>query len=326
MYVCGLGIASKNQKEEILDVFFPFILTQEKEVVKICAHYKKKDNFQTGLLQKDFLKDFFPEIPKLDHNKELILVVLLKDEPIQTVAEGYLKLHLLSKRISRPHSLNLDKLFSVLPNVVWTNEGAVDLNEIEKRQYEKRKQGVSPLLVKNIDKMPAMCDYVIPSKVRIADASRVRLGAYLGEGTTIMHEGFVNFNAGTAGPNMIEGRISAGVFVEKGTDLGGGCSIMGTLSGGGTTIISVGENCLIGANAGIGISLGDNCTVEAGLYLTAGAKIKLLGKQKEEIAQTKAKNLSGKNDLLFRRNSLTGAIECLANSNQVQLNEILHSN
>ena len=330
MYACGLGISSKNQKGEILDVFFPFIITEEEKVVKICEHYKKKESFQTSSIQETFLKNFFPkiplEIPKVSNNKELILVVLLKNNPIQTVCEGYLKLHLLSKRIYRPLALNLDNLFSVLPNVVWTNEGAIDLNEIEKKQYEKKRQGDSPLLVKNIDKMPAMCDYVIPSKVRIADASRVRLGAYLGEGTTIMHEGFVNFNAGTEGPNMIEGRISAGVFVEKGTDLGGGCSIMGTLSGGGKTIIKVGKNCLIGANAGIGISLGDNCTVEAGLYLTAGAKIKLLDQQKAEITQTKAINLSGKNDLLFRRNSLTGAIECLANSNQVELNKILHSN
>ena len=169
-----------------------------------------------------------------------------------------------------------------------------------------------------------MADYVVPSGVRLADTSRVRLGAYLGEGTTIMHEGFVNFNAGTEGPNMIEGRISAGVFIGKGSDLGGGCSTMGTLSGGGNVVISVGENCLVGANAGIGIPLGDKSTVEAGLYITAGTKVNMLDDSGANTGAVKAAELAGKSDLLFRRNSLTGAIECLTNKSAIELNEELH--
>ncbi len=206
----------------------------------------------------------------------------------------------LSHRLVKPHGLNLSGIFALLPNVAWTNQGAIDLAELPAEQLEARLRG-KLLEVFSVDKFPKMTDYVVPAGVRIADTARVRLGAYVGEGTTVMHEGFVNFNAGTAGPGMIEGRVSAGVFVGKGSDLGGGCSTMGTLSGGGNIIISVGEGCLIGANAGIGIPLGDRCTVESGLYVTAGTKVAVLDDQNQLVRVVKARELAGQSDLLLRR-------------------------
>ena len=214
--------------------------------------------------------------------RQAIVTILENDAPPASVPEAYLKLHLLSHRLARPHSIDLTGIFAVLPNNAWTSEGPVALEDLPDRQLEARKAG-GWLAVKCVDKFPVMTDYVVPSGVRIAHTARVRLGAYLGEGTTIMHEGFVNFNAGTEGPGMIEGRISAGVFIGAGSDLGGGCSTMGTLSGGGDVTISVGENCLIGANAGIGIGLGDRCTVEAGLYITSGTKVALLDDNNELV-------------------------------------------
>jgi 2,3,4,5-tetrahydropyridine-2-carboxylate N-succinyltransferase len=251
-------------------------------------------------------------------------VLLTQDSAPANVPEGYLKLHLLSHRLVKPHGTNLDGLFGILPNVAWTNEGAVDINELTERQLSARLRG-ELLEVSCVDKFPQMTNYVVPTGVRIAHTARVRLGALLGEGTTIMHEGFVNFNAGTEGPGMIEGRISAGVFVGEGSDLGGGCSTMGTLSGGGNIIISVGKECLIGANAGIGIPLGDRCTVEAGLFVTAGTKVNMLDADGMPVETAKARDLAGKPDLLFRRNSTTGAVECLTNRSAVELNEALHA-
>ena len=194
------------------------------------------------------------------------------NDPIKDIRDAYLKLHLLSHKFVLPNTINLEGLFTILPNIVWTNQGPIALEEIDARLNESKFHG-NNLYIRSIDKFPCFTDYVIPKKVRIADSSRVRLGAYLGEGTTIMHEGFVNFNAGTLGKAMIEGRISSGVVVGNNSELGGGSSTMGTLSGGNDVKISIGENCLLGANSGIGISLGDNCTVEAGLYITAGTKV-----------------------------------------------------
>jgi 2,3,4,5-tetrahydropyridine-2-carboxylate N-succinyltransferase len=330
MHTYAIGIASKNKNKELLDVCFFAIGSSPVDFEAIAKSFQKTSNSEIEITEKELpiLQKILPHLKltgESSEGRQLLLSLLFQDKEIATVAEAYLKLHLLSKRIYKPRELNLTNLFSVMPNVAWTNQGAVDIKEVEERQFYSRKTK-NPLLIKNVDKIPAMCDYVIPSKVRIGDAARVRLGAYLGAGTTIMHEGFVNFNAGTEGPNMIEGRISAGVFVGKGTDLGGGCSIMGTLSGGGKTVISVGEDCLIGANAGLGISLGARCVVEAGLYLTSGTKLKVLDKDQQEITQTKAITLSEKSDLLFRRNSLSGNVECLANKNRVELNEILHHN
>ena len=227
------------------------------------------------------------------------------DLPPADSADAYLRLHLLSHRLVRPNAMNLDGIFGVLPNVGWTSLGPVAVSEIGAARQRALARGVQ-LDVRSVDKFPAMLDYVVPSGVRVADAARVRLGAHLAEGTTVMHEGFVNFNAGTLGPSMVEGRISQGVVVGAGTDIGGGASIMGTLSGGGTQVISVGQRCLLGANSGLGISLGDDCIIEAGLYLTAGTIVSLPGGQR-----AKARDLSGQPGLLFRRNSVTGSVEAL---------------
>ena len=234
--------------------------------------------------------------------------------------DAYLRLHLLSHRLVRPHELNLDGVFAVLANVAWTSLGPVDLEQLARVRLRVRGQG-RHLEVYGVDKFPRMTDYVVPAGVRIADADRVRLGAHLAEGTTVMHEGFVNYNAGTLGTSMVEGRISAGVVVGDGSDLGGSSSIMGTLSGGGTEVISVGERCLLGANAGIGISLGDDCVVEAGLYVTSGTRVTM-----PDGEVVKARELSGADNLLFRRNSQSGAVEALPRSGTWGgLNEMLHS-
>lgn len=237
------------------------------------------------------------------------------------VHDAYLRLHLLSHCKVRPHGVNLDGLFGILNNVVWTNHGPYDPDQFDCQRSILRAEGID-IQVTSIDKFPRMTDYVIPPGVRIADADRVRLGAHLASGTTVMHEGFCNFNAGTLGHSMIEGRISAGVVVGDGSDLGGGSSIMGTLSGGGTEVITIGEGSLVGANAGLGIPLGNNCTIESGLYITAGSKVLCLW---DETVR-KARELAGVHELLFRRNSQSGAIEVLRKRNQVVLNEALHKN
>lgn len=235
--------------------------------------------------------------------------------------DAYLRLHLLSHRLVKPHGQSLDGIFGLLTNVVWTSVGPCAVEGFElTRARLKAKHGA--IAVYGVDKFPRMVDYVIPSGVRIADADRVRLGAHLASGTTVMHEGFVNFNAGTLGTSMVEGRISAGVVVGDGSDIGGGASIMGTLSGGGKEVISIGEKCLLGANSGLGISLGNNCVVEAGTYITAAAKVTLPDGQ-----VVKAGTLSGAHDLLFRRNSLTGGLEAVMRTGTWGgLNSILHAN
>jgi 2,3,4,5-tetrahydropyridine-2-carboxylate N-succinyltransferase len=241
-------------------------------------------------------------------------------EAPRDVPDAYLRLHLLSHRVVRPHGLNVDGIFGVLSNVVWTSAGPCPTDDFESTRLRLRADG--PVQVFGIDKFPRMTDYVVPTGVRIADADRVRLGAHLAEGTTVMHEGFVNYNAGTLGTSMVEGRIVAGVVVGDGTDVGGGASIMGTLSGGGRQVISIGERCLIGANAGIGISLGDDCVVEAGCYVTAGTKVTM-----PDGVVVKALDLSGGDNLLFRRNSVTGTVEVVPwRAGGVALNEALHKN
>jgi 2,3,4,5-tetrahydropyridine-2-carboxylate N-succinyltransferase len=241
-------------------------------------------------------------------------------DPPTDAADAYLRLHLLSHRLIAPHEASLDGLFGVLANVVWTNHGPCPVPGFDLVRARLRARG--PVTVLGVDKFPRMVDYVTPAGVRIADADRVRLGAHLASGTTVMHEGFVNFNAGTLGASMVEGRISAGVVVGNGSDVGGGASIMGTLSGGGKEVISVGERCLIGANAGVGISLGDDCVVEAGLYVTAGTKVTL-----PDGSTAAARTLSGQNGILLRRNSLTGAVEALPRTGEgITLNEALHAN
>ena len=247
---------------------------------------------------------------------EIDLAVAPKD-----ARDAYLRLHLLSHRLVKPHGASLDGIFGLLANVVWTSVGpcAVEGFEFTRARLKAQHGHVSVI---SVDKFPRMVDYVVPSGVRIADADRVRLGAHLAPGTTVMHEGFVNFNAGTLGTSMVEGRISSGVVVGDGTDVGGGASIMGTLSGGGKEVISVGEKCLLGANSGLGISLGNNCVIEAGTYITAAAKVKL-----PDGEVVKAGTLSGANDLLFRRNSLSGGLEVVMRTGTWGgLNSVLHAN
>ena len=252
---------------------------------------------------------------------EIVLVEIDLAAPPAGTSDAYLRLHLLSHRLVSPRDLNMTGIFASLPNVVWTSAGPCAVEGFEEVRIRMRARG-EHLTVFGVDKFPRMVDYVLPTGVRIADADRVRLGAHLAEGTTVMHEGFVNFNAGTIGTSMVEGRISAGVVVGSDSDVGGGASIMGTLSGGGTEVISIGERCLLGANAGIGIALGDDCVVEAGLYLTAGTKVTLPSGD-----VVKARTLSGEDGLLFIRNSVTGAVEMRRRQRGgVELNAELHAN
>jgi 2,3,4,5-tetrahydropyridine-2-carboxylate N-succinyltransferase len=238
-----------------------------------------------------------------------------------SASDVYLRLHLLSHRLVEPRTINLDGAFGLLTNVAWTSIGPVAIDTLEDVRYNLLRQG-QHLVVHGVDKFPRMTDYVVPSGVRIADASRVRLGAHLASGTTVMHEGFCNFNAGTLGASMVEGRISAGVIVGDGSDIGGGASIMGTLSGGGKEMVTVGKKCLLGANSGLGISLGDECIIEAGLYITAGTQVKL-----PDGTVVKARELSGASGLLFRRNSQSGAVEAVQRTgNWGGLNAALHKN
>jgi 2,3,4,5-tetrahydropyridine-2,6-dicarboxylate N-succinyltransferase len=246
-------------------------------------------------------------------------IASLEDKPADAF-DAYLRLHLLSHRLIAPHGANMDGVFGVLANVVWTSHGPCAVDGFELTRARLRQHG--PVAVYGVDKFPRMVDYVVPTGVRIADADRVRLGAHLAPGTTVMHEGFVNFNAGTLGTSMVEGRISAGVVVDDGSDVGGGASIMGTLSGGGKETISVGKRCLLGANSGLGISLGDDCVVEAGLYVTGGTKVSTA-----DGRTVKARDLSGANNLLFRRNSLSGAVEVVSRDGTgITLNQALHAN
>ena len=243
------------------------------------------------------------------------------DDAPASSADAYLRLHLFSHRLVKPRTINLDGIFGHLQNVAWTSRGPVALDAIDSVAWNFARQG-QQLTVHGVDKFPRMTDYVVPSGVRIADARRVRLGAYLSSGTTVMHEGFCNFNAGTLGASMVEGRISQGVVVGDGSDIGGGASIMGTLSGGGKEMVTIGERCLLGANAGIGISLGDDCIVEAGLYVTAGTVV-----IDPSGSPVKARLLSGQSNLLYRRNSLTGAVEVISRSGSWGgLNADLHKN
>jgi 2,3,4,5-tetrahydropyridine-2-carboxylate N-succinyltransferase len=260
------------------------------------------------------------EDPRRGVRQQVVHVVIDLDAAPADPSDAYLRLHLLSHRLVAPNTINLDGIFGVLNNVVWTNFGPCAVEGFERTRLRLRESG--PVQVFGVDKFPRMTDYVVPSGVRIADADRVRLGAHLASGTTVMHEGFCNFNAGTLGTSMVEGRIVQGVVVGDGSDVGAGSSIMGTLSGGGTARVSIGERCLLGANAGIGIALGDDCVVEAGLYVTAGTKVTL-----EDGRVVKAKELSGASGLLYLRNSVNGRVEARSRTGQgIELNSALHAN
>lgn len=332
LFAFGLGIGTVNTRGEWLDVYYPKPLVNVSyaaiaSVLKI-VNYQNATNCDLRLNEQQLadlraLSDDFALFAA--SKKPVVVTILASDLAPVSVPEAYLKLHLLSHRLVKPNSIDLGGVFKVLPNVAWTNQGPIDLSELDHRRMQCRLAGET-LSVDMVDKFPKMTDYVVPSGVRIADATRVRLGAYLGEGTTVMQEGFINFNAGCEGPAMVEGRISAGVWVAAHSDIGGGASTMGTLSGGGTVRIALGQRCLLGANAGLGIPLGDDCIVEAGLYLTAASKVQLIDQRGELTRVIKAKELAGRSGLLFRRNSITGAIECLANKAAVALNPDLHGN
>ncbi|CAB4779534.1 unannotated protein [freshwater metagenome] len=299
----GHGIATLSGST-VLDVWFPN--------PSLGALTGQPDKSLTSLVGSD-------EVRKV--KRELVAIEIILATAPQSAVDAYLRLHLLSHRLVKPHGAVMDGIFGLLTNVVWTSAGPCAVEGFEEvRAGLQMKFG--HVTVFSVDKFPRMVDYIIPSGVRIADADRVRLGAHLAPGTTVMHEGFVNFNAGTLGTSMVEGRISAGVVVGDGSDVGGGASIMGTLSGGGKEVISVGEKCLLGANSGLGISLGNNCVIEAGTYITAAAKVRL---PDGEIV--KAGALSGANDLLFRRNSLDGSLEVVTRTGTWGgLNSILHAN
>ena len=301
----GVGVATQTESGQTIDCHFHSIGLGSKPANK---------QGEALSLQQD--SDLIRKVKKIPIDIGIELSVAPKD-----VADVYLRLHLLSHRLVKPHGVNLDNIFTILPNVVWTSVGACEINTFDQvRLVLQNKYG--NLTVYSVDKFPRMIDYVIPDGVRIADGDRVRLGAYLSAGTTVMHEGFVNFNAGTLGKSMVEGRISSGVVVGDGSDIGGGASIMGTLSGGGKEVISIGERTLLGANSGAGISLGNDCVIEAGVYITAGSKILL-----PDGKIVKAKELSGANNLLFRRNSQSGALEVVPKSGSWSgLNSVLHNN
>jgi 2,3,4,5-tetrahydropyridine-2-carboxylate N-succinyltransferase len=305
----GYGLATMTDAGQVLDTWYPAPALGEAPREAGPSAVPRE---LTSLEGKD---------PRRAVRTQTVRVQADLDEAPASVSDAYLRLHLLSHRLVRPHEINLDGVFGVLANVVWTSAGPCAVDDFERTRLRLRADG--PVTVFGVDKFPRMVDYVLPTGVRIADADRVRLGAHLAPGTTVMHEGFVNYNAGTLGTSMVEGRISAGVVVDDGSDVGGGASIMGTLSGGGTHVIRIGRRCLIGANAGVGISLGDDCVVEAGLYVTAGTKIRVDG----SADPVRARDLSGQTGLLFRRNSLSGAVEVVARTGEgIALNEALHAN
>lgn len=318
----GRGLATVTHDGTVLDVWFP------SPQIDVPVE-------QTGTVRLEETPQQFAALVGPDEDRGVARVAVatsiesLDEAPVDAY-DAYLRLHLLSHRLVKPHCQNLDGIFGLLANVVWTNYGPCAVADFQ--MIRGRLAGRGPVTVYSVDKFPRMVDYVVPSGVRIGDADRVRLGAHLAEGTTVMHEGFVNFNAGTLGNSMVEGRISAGVVVGDGSDVGGGASIMGTLSGGGKEVISIGERCLLGANSGLGISFGDDCVVEAGLYVTAGTKVIARGKVAEAAGvadgeTVKAAVLSGASGVLFRRNSLNGAVEAIPwKAEAVKLNEDLHKN
>ncbi|MGC9423257.1 MULTISPECIES: 2,3,4,5-tetrahydropyridine-2,6-dicarboxylate N-succinyltransferase [Vibrio] len=339
-FALGFGTATKNRNGKIIEAFFPHPVLNPSDALvsalaNISGYQQGNQALEISAEQSAQLANAFAANGQAANaaladkaaksTQPLVLVILATDDKPQTVAEGFLKLQLISHRLVQPHGTVLEGIFGLLHNIAWTNEGPIDLPELAERQIDARLAGRS-LSVDCVDKFPKMVDYIVPAGVRIADTARVRLGAHVGEGTTVMHEGFINFNAGTTGVSMVEGRISAGVMVGNGSDIGGGASIMGTLSGGGKVVVSIGENSLLGANAGLGFPLGDRCTIESGLYVTAGTKVRMLDKEGNEVETIKARELAGVSDLLFRRNSQTGQVECLANKSAVQLNSELHSN
>jgi 2,3,4,5-tetrahydropyridine-2-carboxylate N-succinyltransferase len=335
-YSIAIGVGTKNRNGDWLEVYYPQPVFQpDPELIAqlgSIAQYTSGNTFveiDDDLLvaAEQVLKDSrqLGIVKTLQGSSQPRVITFIQSDAAPTsTPEAYLKLHLLSHRFVIPNAINLDGIFGLLPNVAWTNKGAVDPAELAELQLQARAAGET-IEVASVDKFPKMTNYVVPQGVRIAHSARVRLGAYIGEGTTVMHEGFVNFNAGTLGEGMIEGRISQGVTVGNGSDLGGSASIPGTLSGGGTVVLSIGKDCLLSANAGSGIPLGDRCIVEAGLYITPGSLVQVLDENRNPVEVVKARELSGRSDMMFIRNSQTGQVQCRVNTRQVVLNEDLHA-
>ena len=331
----AFGIGTQNKHSEWLEVFYPTPVYQPSkdlvDAIKSVTGYQSGNEaieLDAAMLTElgDAISDDIQStlVKKLAKSSQpTVLMMMATDSEIASIPEAYLKLHLLSYRYVKPNEQNLVGIFSKLPNVAWTSDGAIDPAELEEAILKARIEG-RHIEVASVDKFPKLTNYVLPTGVRIAHTARVRLGAYLGEGTTVMHEGFVNFNAGSIGPNMIEGRVSQGVLMREGSDLGGGASTMGTLSGGGEMVLTIGKDCLIGANAGVGIPLGDRCTIEAGTYITAGTLVQVFDENKKFIKLVKARELAGQSDMLFIRHSQTGAIECRTNQKAITLNDALH--
>jgi len=334
LFAFGLGHATRSKANTILDSWFPAPLLNLSEplskVIRTAAGVgvneidQPKTNAIASALEDAGLNEAANLAKALaEMGQPVVCVALEQDAPITSTPEAYLKLHLLSHRLCLPNTLDLDGIFAHLPTVAWTNKGPMDPADVPEAIIKARGAGEA-LHVRSIDKFPQMADYVLPAGVRIANSARVRLGAFVGDGTTVMHEGQINFNSGALGPNMVEGRISQGVILGANTDLGGGASTMGTLSGGGTQRVALGENCLIGANGGTGIPLGDRCTIEAGLYITAGTVVRLLDAEGDS-RQIKARELAGASDLLFIRHSATGEVQCRTNRSAIELNDALHA-
>ncbi len=326
-FAFAIGLATRDHQQNIIDCFFPAPLTSPTGALAeaIDATFSPGTRAVRPDRAHRFIDSHQPVLqPMLEADRELIAVLLPSDQPISSTADAFLKLHLLSHRLALPNTLNLEGIFAHLQTVAWTTEGAVAIAELAERQLRARLQG-RYFEVLSVDKFPKMANYVVPSGVRIADGSRIRLGAYLGDGTTVMPCGSINFNAAALGPNMVEGRISQGVVVGEGSDLGGASSTMGTLAGGGDITITIGRQCLIGANGGTGIPLGDRCTIEAGLYITAGTRIAVIDEDGNRMRVAKGRDLAGGADMLFIRHSETGEVQCRTNRGAIALNEQLHA-
>jgi len=336
-YSFALGVGTKNRKGEWLEVYYPQPLFRPDPEFIDPIRWAVGHQGGNGYVEVDstalskLIPLFEDERQKtildamISSDQARVITFIEEDRELTSTPETYLKLHLLSHRFVKPNQQNLDGIYALLANVAWTDQGAIDLDELFEVQLQARMRG-EVLEVASVDKFPKMTNYVVPTGVRIAHSARVRLGAYLGEGTTVMHEGFVNFNAAAIGPGMIEGRLSQGVIIGAGSDLGGSASTAGTLSGGGNIVLSIGKDCLISANAGTGIPLGDRCTIEAGLYITPGTLVQVIDEEKKPVKVVKARELAGQSDMLFLRNSQTGIVECRTNKKAISLNEALHAN
>ncbi|MDE0368318.1 MAG: DapH/DapD/GlmU-related protein [Gammaproteobacteria bacterium] len=327
VFAFAIGVAARDVQGNCIDCFYPAPLKEPDGDLGDAISKAFKPGTATVRAEqvRDFVQTRQPALaPVLETERELIATLLPADKAVSSTPEAFLKLHLLSHRLTLPNSMNLDGIFAHLQTVAWTTEGAIALADLPERQLRARLAG-RHFEVLSVDKFPKMANYVIPSGVRIADSSRIRLGAYLGEGTTVMPSGAVNFNAAALGPNMVEGRISQGVVLGQGSDLGGGASTMGTLAGGGEITITIGRQCLIGANGGTGIPLGDRCTIEAGLYITAGTRVTVIDEDGNRVRVARGRELAGGSDMLFIRHSESGEVQCRTNRKAIALNEQLHA-